>query len=853
MSIQGCAYETAEAIPEFDCSPSLTTNAASYAVGTSFTTSWSCIPAGTTWLTVVPSGSPCPGYNPEGLFTGASTVMGSKTFAGTIGPGTWVARLYSGRSCSLVAETSAFSITASGSASISTNVSTYHAGNSIVVSWSGLPGGSLDWVSVTHPESDSAHYLQYFWTGGAASGTHTIAASTLGTGTFVVNAHTGNTLPILAQSAPFTVDAPVSVTTNAATYDVAAPITFAWALNTAASNYIEIRPASADPLDVAAYYRYFWAPTQTGSTTITPHLPPGRYLAVAYEMNTTHVIATSTPFDVVGAAPSVDAPELLAPMTSFDVRWSGMSAWTNNDWIGIRSWSGAAYPYYSYLGGLSSGTHTFSSLPLTPGRYRVDAFDYNGATNFLVASDEMVVYQPACMSGTVPLPDGTSCGANLQCFSGLCVAVSSGWCGDGVRKPGPSGREGCDDGYTDAGDACDATCHPTALVVAGREGRRDETPGQIPAVAEDGTGRVLFVWLADRVVAGEPTADVVARRFTSAGHPIDAAPIVLEAGVGISGAARPTVAGQAQGWIVSWRSTAAEPSGGAEGGIVARTVSRDGVLGTRRVVNETIRGDQLDPVIARLSTGAVVVWVDRSVDGLTGDLRARMIDTTGRPTGHELAVAADPSLDESRPFVVARGTSTTPSSRWAVAWDGSLASDNVLPEVRLRRFDGATALDAADLQVSHAWGSEVSLAATSTGIYAAWTSRAADARGDVAARFVADGTTTIADDTTGVDHYTATTEPGSPAHYYADTSPAIAAVTGGYVIAYHTTAAPDGGRLARSTGATVAAEVMDLESELLVGEHASLVSTGRGLWATYQNQTATTTATSFVAFLMAGS
>jgi hypothetical protein len=366
-------------------------------------------------------------------------------------------------------------------------------------------------------------------------------------------------------------------------------------------------------------------------------------------------------------------------------------------------------------------------------------------------------------------------------------------------------------------------------------------------MAEDATGRLLFVWLAERNVGGEVTRDLVGRGYTSAGVAVDAAPLAIELDVGATQPIRPTVTGLDAGWAVTWRSTRVEGASGEQGGIALSVVSRDGVVGTRRLVNQITRLDQLDPVIATLDDGLVVAWTDLSVDGATPRLRRRHFDDAGRPTTAELSVAADATAEASSTFVVSRTTAFARSNEWAIAWTSSGTEVGDLPEIRMRRFDGPTALDAADLHASHAWGAGPSLASNDDGFYVAWTSLATDTNGDVAVRFVDDDTTAIADD---MDVETLTAADSGTFHRR-DDAPAIAAFDGGYVVAYQTNASPPGLRWAVSDGLTLPTEA-DVLEDLWISRQAgaSFRAAARGLWVVWTDPAMTTATDAVVGHLV---
>jgi cysteine-rich repeat protein len=332
-----------------------------------------------------------------------------------------------------------------------------------------------------------------------------------------------------------------------------------------------------------------------------------------------------------------------------------------------------------------------------------------------------------------PVVDGTSCTAVSGgiCVGGACVMRG---CGDGYREPGPTpAREGCDDGNTVAGDACDATCVPSVLVVASRPTGEDFPGGPAPSLGLADDGSVLFVWSS--VVAGavEDTLEVHARRYSAAGvaAPAMADPIVIDAGLDVGWNAEPTVAGRpGGGWVVVWSSPTVD---GDLSGIAYRVVHPDGSLGPVMTANMEARFIQHQPRVASLLGSFVIVWTDesglRTGDDLAG-IRARRFMPDGTPLAAEAVVPTTTSGDEYAPALAARGDD------WIVAWSSTPPPPMFARNLRARRFSGATPTDATDFAVSTS-GEQVAVAALDTATFAlTWVDRSTDAMGDVMARDV---------------------------------------------------------------------------------------------------------------------
>ena len=105
----------------YDCFASVTT-ATTYTMGDSITVAWDCAPGNNLdWVMVTRAGANCDGH--VWYYTGGA-ITGSHTFVGSYQAGTWVARLYSNNSCTMVAESAEFAITP-GSPSVNSNASSY--------------------------------------------------------------------------------------------------------------------------------------------------------------------------------------------------------------------------------------------------------------------------------------------------------------------------------------------------------------------------------------------------------------------------------------------------------------------------------------------------------------------------------------------------------------------------------------------------------------------------------------------------------------------------------------------------------------------------------------------------------
>jgi hypothetical protein len=321
---------------------------------------------------------------------------------------------------------------------------------------------------------------------------------------FAARAFRNGTSSMLASSASFAVMGPTpTVETDRTTYAYRDPIGVSWT-NFSDYTYDQIVVSRSPPAGFYDDYFYydFSSGVQAGSASLHVPLPPGAYLLQAFD-DRSSIVATSPTFVVTGPGPTIIVPEIIVPGASVPVTFEGIITQSADAYVSLVG-VGPSPPTGGYVYvNTDSGTVTFA--PLYVGRYRAELHDWFGppTIDHLLATQELVVTSDtSCEAGTLPVPDETACSSGHACFEGACLPIS-GTCGDGVRNAAASPREGCDDGYQDAGDACDATCEPTALTIASRTGLEDRPAAQLPAMAEDGTGRLLFVWLSERVVGGE--------------------------------------------------------------------------------------------------------------------------------------------------------------------------------------------------------------------------------------------------------------------------------------------------------------------------------------------------------------
>jgi hypothetical protein len=134
------------------------------------------------------------------VYTSGQT-SGTATFTAPA-PGSYVARAFPNNTYTLLIESAAFTVAATGAA-ISTDQSAYTTGATVTVTYSGLPGGIYDWIAIAAAGSANTSYQQYVYTNGQTSGTATFVVNT--SGVYVARAFPNNGYDLAAESAMFTV------------------------------------------------------------------------------------------------------------------------------------------------------------------------------------------------------------------------------------------------------------------------------------------------------------------------------------------------------------------------------------------------------------------------------------------------------------------------------------------------------------------------------------------------------------------------------------------------------------------------------------------------------------------------
>lgn len=257
-----------------------TTDKPTYATGENIVLTYAGLPAtGSDWLALAPEGSQPGTYS---AWTYAATSNGSYTFPGTLGAGTYRARMFYYNGYMLIGQSATTFTITGAAATVTTNATTYTTNDPIMVSWTGLAGSTTDWISIASSGSSDYAFIRWVYTGGTVNGSTTFAA--LQPGTYVARSYNYNNYVKVAESVPFTIGGAGSttVTNDNTAYTTAqsAVVTFGGMLGSA-TDWISIAPQGSSATTFSTY-RYTGGVTSGSVTIPLAGLTPGTYVSRAY-------------------------------------------------------------------------------------------------------------------------------------------------------------------------------------------------------------------------------------------------------------------------------------------------------------------------------------------------------------------------------------------------------------------------------------------------------------------------------------------------------------------------------------------------------------------------------------------
>jgi hypothetical protein len=172
--------------------------------------------------------------------------------------------------------------------------STFALGRPATIKFSGMPGGSGDWIGIARPGAADKAHLEYLYTGGATSGVVTF--SDLEPGRYEARAYFDNSY-VRQASAAFSVGGSrATVTVSAKRYAAGSPVAVRFAgMPGNSMDWIGISVPGSDERSYVTYQNTDGA--VAGTLTFTD-LPAGKYEARAYFKGGYLRLATSSQFEV---------------------------------------------------------------------------------------------------------------------------------------------------------------------------------------------------------------------------------------------------------------------------------------------------------------------------------------------------------------------------------------------------------------------------------------------------------------------------------------------------------------------------------------------------------------------------
>lgn len=254
---------------------------------------------------------------------------------------------------------------------VTTDKSSYFAGQIVKVTFSGMPGNQLDWIAVSVAGSGNS-FVKYHYTNGALSGSVTFAA--LPPGSYEARAYANNTYTLLA-SAPFTVVPAPVITTDKQQYTPGQTVTLSYSqMPGNASDTIAVSVSgSADTATVQSF------PTNGATSGVqqVTGLTAGSYEARAYASGTTVVARWA--FTISNTVTVTTDAGAYTTGQTVNVSFTGLPG-NSNDWIGIAvpGTADTQYVQFKYTNGATSGSLGFTGL--AAGTYEARAYRKNTYT-----------------------------------------------------------------------------------------------------------------------------------------------------------------------------------------------------------------------------------------------------------------------------------------------------------------------------------------------------------------------------------------------------------------------------------------------------------------------------------------
>jgi ELWxxDGT repeat protein len=412
--------------------------------GSSVTATWSNIaaPGPTDWVGLYPSGStPDPGLL-SWAYTGgsASGSLNLTVPAGSPPGATYELRLFTNNSYDRLATSAPFSVVASAT-TVSASPSSVLPGGTVTATYSGIadPTGT-DWVGLYDSSAaPDAGLLSWGFTNGTAAGSLSLpvpTGATPGAG-YELRLFTNNTYGRLATSAPFSVVASsATVSASPASVNPGAPVTATWSgiAGPTATDWVGLYDSSTAANPALLNWAYT---NDSAAGSLNLPVPTGATPGAGYELrlftaNSYTRLATSAPFSVVASTATVSPnPSAVNPGGTLAATWSGVTAPTATDWVGLYDSSPAADPAllaWAYTNGSAAGSVSLTVPPSAiPGTtYELRLFAANSYVRLATSAPFSVVANATISASPSSVANG---GPVTATWSGIAGPTPTDWVG----------------------------------------------------------------------------------------------------------------------------------------------------------------------------------------------------------------------------------------------------------------------------------------------------------------------------------------------------------------------------------------------------------------------------------------
>jgi hypothetical protein len=287
--------------------PSISTDLAIYAPGQPITVTYGGLPGNQKdWISIAAVGSADRDFVKYAYTNGNRA--GTITFVGLTAVGSYVARALLNDTSTLIVESAPFTV---AKPTITTDKTSYAQGDTITVTYAGLPGNQKDWIAIAADGSAATSFVAWVYTDGKSNGTATFIAPAFGS--YVARAFLNDSHTLIVKSAPFMVATP-HVSTDMALYPYAPGDTITVTYVGLPGNPTDWIAIAEEGSDTTSYVAWMYTNGQTSGTATFIAPAEGSYVARALLNDSTTLIAESDPFTVAPSTCGVlypTGPEFL--------------------------------------------------------------------------------------------------------------------------------------------------------------------------------------------------------------------------------------------------------------------------------------------------------------------------------------------------------------------------------------------------------------------------------------------------------------------------------------------------------------------------------------------------------------